>query len=244
MDRGFRLNAVTIPVFIRRAEETILRPKTLYEWDDIVLGARVKRPNGTTQTMWAVASNTFRGFHRITKGCPGASRVFHDYFVSNKPKLLTQITGATDSAGLNRIENQICNEIRSSLTNIKSSTLDSYGRVRKPVDLYFQNLICMSHELDKKRADLVPHLFLALDSQMFSDPNVFTDGELETFRLSRRSTYKDVKDEKTYLQLQDMLSKKASQLSQTDMRFYRVYFDMLWNNRHQNWGSNLFETNP
>lgn len=244
MEKDFCLNSKTLPLFIRKAEGTILRPKTLYEWDAIVLGARVQRPNGTIKTMWAVSSNTFRAFHRIAKECPGASKAFQDYFISHKPKLLNQIAGAKDSMDLNRIENQVCDEIRSSLTNIKSSTLDSYGRIRKPIDLYFQNLICMSRQLDEKRVDLVPHLFLALDSQMFSDPNVFSDRELGTFRLSRRSTYKDVRDEGMYFQLQDILSQKADRLSQKDMRFHRIYFDMLWNNRHRNWGSNLFETNP
>jgi len=244
MNKKFHLNAETLPGFIKKAEKTILRPKTLYKWYDIVNGVSVKRQNGTTQTMWAVASNTFRGFHRIQKGCPGASIVFRNYFVSNKHRLLTEILSAKNSTELHHVEKRVCTDIRPKLSNIRQGSLDSYGRIRKPVDLYFQNLICMAQELDRSRVNLVPYLFLALDSQMFSDPNVFTDEELRAFHLSRRSTYKDVTDEKMYIQLQDILSKKATQLSNRDAKFYRIYFDMLWNNRHQNWGSNFFETNP
>jgi hypothetical protein len=244
MNNIFHLNAETLPGFIKKAKETILNPKTLYKWDDIINGVSVKRQNGTTQTMWAVASNTFRGFHRIQKDCPGASVVFHNYFVSNKHWLLTEILSAKNSTELHNVENKICTDIHPKLSNIRQSSLDSYGRIRKPVDLYFQNLICMSQEVDRSRINLVPYLFLALDSQMFSDPNIFTVEELKNFHLSRRSTYKDVTDERTYIQLQDILSRKATQLSKSDTKFYRIYFDMLWNNRHQNWGSNFFETNP
>jgi hypothetical protein len=244
MNKDFLLNSVTLPGFIKKAEETILRPKTLYKWDDIIQGVSVKRKNGTTQTMRAVSSNTFRGFHRKQKGCAGASIVFHNYFVSNKQKLLAEITRAENSTDLHRIENEVCRDILPILSNIKESSLDSYGRIRKPIDLYFQNLICMSQELDRSRVNLVPYLFLALDSQMFSDPNVFTNVDLQAFHLSRRSTYKDVTHEKMYIQLQDILSKKATQLSKGDAKFHRIYFDMLWNNRHQNWGSNFFETIP
>lgn len=244
MNKDFRLNTYTLPEFIKKAEETILRPKTLYKWDDIIKGVSVKRQNGTTKTMWAVDTNTFRGFHKINKSCAGASKVFQEYFVLNKQKIIAAIISAKNSSDLHTIENEICSDIRPKLSNIKQSLLNTYGKIRKPVDLYFQNLICMSQELNHSRVDLVPYLFLALDSQIFSDQNVFTDLELREFHLSRNSTYKDVTEEKIYIQLQDILSKKAKYLSKPDAKFYKIYFDMLWNNRHRNWGSNFFETNP
>lgn len=51
------------------------------------------------------------------------------------------------------------------------------------------------------------------------------------------------------IELFDRIVKKAeevflkSKTTYLNKNFYRIYFDLLWNNRYKNPGSSLFETN-
>jgi hypothetical protein len=113
------------------------------------------------------------------------------------------------------------------------------------VDLYLEHLAAMAVELDGVRARLIPLLFLPLDSQIFAHPALFTEQELAGHGLSRASTYKDVMAERTHVALQELLVRKAATVAKVRGRaFHVIYFDLIWNGRHRNWGGNLFETNP
>jgi hypothetical protein len=68
---------------------------------------------------------------------------------------------------------------------------------------------------------------------------------LARYSLNRKSSYKDVDSVGAYLQLQALLDSKAAALTEErNQPFNAIYFDLVWNDRHQRWGGNLFEVNP
>ena len=195
--------------------------------------------------MFAVAQNTFRGFHRVNKACPGAKEGFINYFLSRRVALIRELSSVNTRDDLKKLSNNLCEDIRTNLSNCSPTQLQAYNKVRKPVDLYIEHLVAMAIELDEVRARLVPLLFLPIDSQILAYQGLFTDHELANNNLSRGSTYKDVTSERAYLALQAFLTQKAVAVAEARHRpFYCIYFDLIWNGRHKNWGGNLFETNP
>lgn len=231
--------------YLDKAEQVFLRPSPKYSWDEIVSGAHVRSQSGETRRMFAVAQNTFRGFYRVNKACPGAKEGFINYFLETRAALVDALSAVRTSDDLHRLSNRICDEVRAKLSNCSPTQLRAYNKVRKPVDLYIEHLVAMAAELDQVRERLVPLLFLPLDSQILAHPGLFTEPELDAHGLSRVSTYKDITAEGKYTALQGILSQKAAVVAEVRRRTFNViYFDLIWNDRYQNWGSNLFETNP
>ena len=141
--------------------------------------------------------------------------------------------------------NRICEEVRAGLSNIKPDQLASYNKVRKPIDLYIEHLVAMSFELEDDRQVLVPLLFLPLDGQILESSELFTDQELAQHGLRRSSTYSEVMTEESYLALQGIITRRASEVAcELGRSFWAIYFDLIWNGRHSCWGGNLFESNP
>lgn len=246
-DRG--MNATTLDVFTphytERAEQLFLRPGAQYGWDEIVAGVDVQREHEPPERMFAVDPKTFRGFHLINKTLPGAKKTFQGFFIGNRDRLVTELLAIADRDGLHQLSNRVSTEIRLGLTNISPNQLTSYNKVRKPVDLYLEHLVAMSCELEKRRHLLVPLLFLPLDSQMLGCRALFTERELAEHHLRRTSTYSEVRTEAAYLSLQEIVARQAGEVSRRiEKSFSPIYFDLLWNNRYSNWGSNLFEANP
>jgi transcriptional regulator with XRE-family HTH domain len=233
------------PAYLDKADQVFLRPSPLYSWDEIVSGAPVRSPAGGIRRMFAVAQNTFRGFYRVNKACPGAKEGFINYFLEQRPALVEALSAIRTRDDLNRLSNRICEGVRAKLTNCSPAQLRAYNKVRKPVDLYLEHLVAMAAELDGVRAQLVPLLFLPLDSQILAHPGLFTEQELAGHGLSRVSTYKDITAERTHAALQELLPQKAAAVAEARGRpFHVIYFDLVWNGRYRNWGGNLFETNP
>jgi hypothetical protein len=231
--------------YLDKADRVFLCPERRYSWDQIVTGAPVLTAHGTIRRVSAVDRNTFRGFHRVNKNCPGVQESFRSYFIDEKTVLLEDLSQVQTREQLHHLENRICAAVRDRLCNVKLAQLKSYNKVRKPVDLYVMNLVAMAFELDARRAALIPLLFLPLDSQIIRHPELFTDDDLRKHGLSRMSTYKDVTDEKQYCSLQHLLQQRAEVVAaRLGKPFPPIYFDLTWNNRHRNWGGNLFETNP
>lgn len=231
--------------FADRAEQLFLHPRCQYGWDEIVKGVDVRRQNGSTVSMAAVDRNTFRGFHRNNKDLPGAGEPFQQYLTNNRQRFTAELLTITSREGLHQASNAICTEVRDGLGNIKPDQLASYNKVRKPVDLYIEHLVAMSFELDEARQILVPLLFLPLDCQILGSSELFTDRELAQYGLRRSSTYSKVTSEQTYWALQAIITRRAGDVASALGRpFWPIYFDLLWNKRHSNWGGNLFETNP
>ena len=229
----------------KRGKEIFYKPGVLYPWNDIVWGVEVARPDGQTKKMWAVAGNTLRGFHRIRKDGPGPSLVLRNFFTDYKEKIIKQLGAIRMWEELHAFGNDLCNELRFQFTNIKPEMLTPYNKLRKQIDLYFESLTAMARELDPIRNRLVEHLPLPLDSQMFAHPSIFDEHELRRHGLKRGDSYGCVPTEDLYLSLQGILRQRSASTNETlGVKFHPIYFDLLWNNRYKNWGSNLFETNP
>ena len=173
-------------------------------------GAQVLTAKGTTRLLSAVDMNTFRGFYKVKKTCPGAQKAFRDYFINNKSALVKALFSVQNREQLHSLQNDICKAVRPLLWNVKPEMLTSYNKVRKPVDLYIMNLVAMATELDTHRGVLVPLLFVPLDSQIMQHQELFEDFELRRHRLSRHSTYKHVTSEETYRALQNLLNDRAA----------------------------------
>lgn len=234
-----------ISKFIDRAEEIFINPKVQYSWEEIIVGAFVNSPNGPSRKMAAVERNTFRGFHKIDKCGVGSGEVFRNILLSRKTDILSALKSVKTQEELYKIENELREEIKSKLTNIKPKMLTSYNKVRKPLDLYFEHLVAMAKEIHPFREKLVRMLFLPLDSQMFQQSELFTINDLNNAGVSRNSTYTNITTERDYLSLQNAAKKRADSLSRiSGKHFAPIYFDLFWNERHKRWGTNLFETNP
>jgi putative zinc finger/helix-turn-helix YgiT family protein len=248
---GVAVPSVSIELFsteyLDKAEQVFLHPTPRYSWEEIVNGVLVASPRGAGPRQFsAVGRNTFRGFHKINKNWPGANEAFRSYFTHHKTGLLAELSRLENEEQLHQLENRVCEEVKSLLTNIKPGQLQSYNKVRKPVDLYIMHLVAMATELDGSRERLAPLLFLPLDSQILCHQGLFVGSELQKrWSLPQTPTFQDVRTEKTYQGLQQLLQEKAGAVAGARGRpLYRIYFDLLWGNRASNWGGNLFETNP
>ena len=231
--------------YLDKADRVFLHPGNRYSWEKIVSGASVRSASGASRRMFAVGTNTFRGFHRVNKHCPGATVAFKRYFVEKQASLIAELRAVRTCDKLHQLCNRICAALRQELSNVSPAQLLSYNKIRKPVDLYIEHLVAMAEELDDSREALTALLFLPLDRQILAHRGLFTDSELTSRGLSRKSTYKDIATKRTYMALQKLLCQKAKAVAAERCRaFHRIYFDLLWNDRYRNWGGNLFETNP
>jgi len=216
----------------------------LYGYEEIVTGAPVRTNGGRTHKRAAVGRNTIRGFHRLNKAKAGALMTFQSVFLDQKKRICDAMHKVRSEEDLHVVANRISAHVRRKLTNIRPDQLLSFNKVRKPVDLYIENLVTMSKELKGIRRRLVPWLFLPLDSQMMNSPYVFSEPDLTSVGLYRGATYKDVLSETMYLRLQDIARVNARRIAKTSGRFFRIYYDLLWNERWKRSGSNLLELNP
>jgi len=231
--------------YLQRADQIFIHPKLTYSWEDIVTGVSVRTKGGMSKTMYAVGTNTFRGFHKINKDRPGAADIFKSFFIKEKISICSKLRMVNHYIELHTLENDICNDINGMLKNFKREMFLSYNKLRKPIDLYFEHIISMAKEMNEEREKLVSCLFLPLDSQMFANSTLFTDGDLKAYQVTRKSTYQDVRDEHTYCELQNIVRRKAEDITiKTGQAFNPIYFDLLWNDRYKSSGRNLFETNP
>jgi len=231
--------------YAEHAERVFMQPTVCYSWDEIVNGVPVQSAGGTTKRMWAVAPNTFRGFHLIDKSQPGARDVFHTYFMRQRPQIVGALSRIATWEELHNCANRLCDEIRPLLSNIKPHMLLSYNKIRKPVDLYLEHLVAMGRELDGPRKTLVPLLYLPLDSQIMANSAILSDVQLAAHGLNRASTYGEVQEEANYIALQKCIRERAHSVGRDlALSFHAIYFDLVWSGRWRSKGGNLFMTNP
>lgn len=237
-----------------RAEEVFCKPSVLYAWGDIVTGVMVCPPGRSPKGTEAVSTNTWRSHHRLDKSKDGSSAAYKAFFTSNRDELIEKLESTRDRQELHALANQVVSQIKGRLGNTKDKVLASYNSLRKPVDLYLMNLVAMATEIDAAtRSRLIPLLYLPIDSQIldsFALPgdetfSLFTKQELRSKGLKAGSSYGHVATEGTYLDLQAIISRRASEAaSASGVQYHPIYFDMLWNQRYERLGRNLFETNP
>lgn len=238
------VDRATLHKVIERAEPIFLTPQPQYSWKEIVAGVEVRKPRGGTQKLAAVSQNTWRGFHKIDKECPGAAEGFRGYLLDNTAQLVRELAHVSSATDLDALADRIGEAVKGRLTNIRPTMLRSYNKIRKPLDLYLEHQVAMARELAEVRPRLVPWLRLPLDSQMFQLPHLFSDQDLWRLKLSRQSTYQEVNSTDQYHALQRIVNDRASELSALAGRtFHPIYFDLWWNDRHRRSGGNLFEVN-
>jgi len=227
---------------IEKGESIFIKPQKLYSYDSIINGCMVIDSNGKAIKMYAVAQNTWRGFHKLDKEGIGSKEIFVPYFNNNRENIISGLKDINTVEELEVFENTISDELRAMLSKcIKNNMLDSYNKVRKPVDLYIEHIVSMAKEFTTaQREKLVPLLFLPLDSQIFASEYIFSVKELYSFGLKRGSTFKDVSSSKIYKAIQNSLIEKSLKINDS---FQRIYFDFFWNERYKKTGASLFETN-
>src|SRR4051812_22554300 len=126
--------AVSLTSFPSRAEQIFLRPERQYPWAEIVTGATVMNRHGQTRVIPAVGTNTFRGFHRLDKSAEGPQATFVNFFVSEKQHLLYELEKVKTTDALHQLSNRISVALIKRLKNIQPGQLQSFNKVRKPVD--------------------------------------------------------------------------------------------------------------
>ncbi len=72
-----------------KSEHIFLHPSPTYKYDTIISGCNVLSSDGRYERMYAVARNTWRGFHRIDKDGIGAGNIFMTYFTKNKNYIIS-----------------------------------------------------------------------------------------------------------------------------------------------------------
>ena len=189
----------------------------------------------------SLGSNTFRGFHKVDKEGEGASAVFRRILTKNKENIINAIRESNSEECINTLSNNIGKKLRKNLVNNRPEQLISFNKIRKPVDIFIEHIVAMGSDFDKPtRRRVTKWLYLPLDSQMFKSPLVFSDAEIEKFKIKRTFTFKDIWKEIDYYEIQSFLKEKSKKAGIEN----RIYFDLLWNDRYGSSGNNLFETNP
>jgi len=214
-----RMNEVGDTVF--------LTPTPLLSYEELVLKS--------------LGSNTYRGFHRKNNNCLGASHTFRDVLTKKKDYLIHALNNLTSEIELNKLANELCSELIIELgKNIKPLQLQSFNKVRKPIDIVFEHFVAMGEDFAPARKTATPWLFLPLDSQIFQSEFIFTAQEAKALGIKRRFTYKDIQTAQHYTEIQNFLKDKAADIGLN----HRIYFDLVWNKRFESNGTNLFLTNP
>ncbi|MFZ4791663.1 MAG: hypothetical protein ACOYMW_12385 [Candidatus Competibacteraceae bacterium] len=238
------LDRATLQDLIERAERIFLHPQPQYSWKGIIVGVAVMNPSGHRGTFAAVGQNTWRGFHKVDKERSGAAEGFRGYFLDDAVLLQRELNSVASEQDLDCLEDDVLKKVKARLINIKPGMLQSYNKIRKPLDLYFEHLVAMASELSTVRQRLIPLLRLPLDSQMFQSPHLFSDSDLRGIGLSRQSTFHAVKSADQYQKLQTIVKRRADQYGEiAGQVFYPIYFDLWWNDRYRKSGGNLFEVN-
>lgn len=189
----------------------------------------------------SLGSNTYRGFHRLDKRGLGAAHVFREILSKNKDSIVRSINGAKSESDIDVLLKEICKTLRSELKNhIRADQLNSFNKLRKPMDIVIQHMVAMGDGFGDARSKVINWLFLPLDSQIFQSEFIFSDQEARALGIKRSYTFKDIKDENHYDDIQNFLREKSVQLGVK----HRIYFDLIWNERYKSNGTNLFLTNP
>ena len=188
-----------------------------------------------------LSGNTYRAFHRIDKSKDGASVIFREYFISNKSKILDSFSKLLTRKNYDSYLDTICLELKQLLQeNIKNQQLDSYNKLRKPVDLYIEHIVSMDEDFKDFREKITPFMYLPLDSWIFQNEIIFPNENLCDLGLKRRFSLSAIKSKHHYLKIQEFVEYRAKLLGVK----CEIFFDLFWNNRFERVGGNLFELNP
>lgn len=234
-----------------------------YQYEKVIGG---KDFDGNRRLQKAVSGNTFRSFHCQEGALKGPMHTCDAYFIDNKVRIIEELRRIDNAECFHNLANVYAEELRGLLKGIvikngldkkhKGQSIWSYGKVRKPVDIYLNSLVLMAEELRCVRCQLIPFLSLALDSRFFSTDFIFTDDDLRKaseknkgIAIKRGSSFIDVVTECAYRYLQKRVADLATDLANHFglPRFHPIYFELLWNDRYlrvEEKPTSLFELNP
>jgi hypothetical protein len=137
--------------------------------------------------------DTYRGFHRTDKKTDGAKVAFTSVLRSKKDDIIRSLSKIRNEDELTELENEMGESVRMVLhKTIRKDQLDSYNKIRKPLDIFFEHLVSMEEDFGSIRRKITPFLFLPLDSWMFKSPEVFPDEELEALQIKRNFSFQDI----------------------------------------------------
>jgi hypothetical protein len=224
-----------------RGREIFLLPDEEYPASDIIIGVHVN--NGDkTKLMRAIDNNTYRGFHRINKSLKGPKEIVEIFINSRLSWIIDCLKIVQNKQKYEYICKTITEELREQLKkNVKHHMLESYNKVRKPVDLILEHIVSMATELTEYRKSLIPFLAVPLDSHILNSDFIFDQKSKALLGIKRGATYSDISCQRQYDDIQAFIQEKAADISTT---FYPIYFDLLWNDRYRRNGGNLFKINP
>lgn len=211
----------------KTGQQIFFNPQPLLPYDELV-----KKSLG---------ANTYRGFHKVDKSKSGSKEAFEKVLIDNSRFIIDSLQNIKTEKELDSFEKEICKTLKKELKkNIDNRQLNSFNKLRKPIDIVIEHLVSMGSDFSTARKNLTPHLFLPLDSQMFQSTIVFSDKEAIELKIKRSFTFKDIVDEKQYNEIQIFLKNKANLIGVDN----RIFFDLVWNDRYKSKGKNLFATNP
>lgn len=161
---------------------------------------------------------------------------------TNKNYILNELKSINCKKDLDYLEEQLREELKIQFSkNIDEKRLNSFNRLRKPIDLVIEHIISMSFELNEIRNKIISSLYLPMDSQIFNS-DLFTNEELKKAGISKKLTYGNIISKDSYYYLQYLVEKKAEDISRNNkIDFFPIYFDLIWNDRYEKEGGNLFE---
>ncbi|MFZ3373853.1 MAG: hypothetical protein WA131_12665, partial [Desulfitobacteriaceae bacterium] len=206
---SLNIRNTNMKLVFKRACDVMLYPSPLYDYQQIVSGLSI-----CGKTMKAVAYNTFQGYGRNMNGS-NVQNIFIKHFLENEKNIIRELQRINTRKELNDLSDEVLRELYIELkekTDI--SRLDSYNRIRKPIDLYMEHIVLLCEQISQDcREKIVPLLYLPLDGQMFSSTDVFNNqSDLTKHGLDRKSTYGNVKNLADYTGLQKDIERRAVEI--------------------------------
>lgn len=231
---------------LKSAETIFLNPTVTYQYEDIIRGVQV---NSTRKK--AVDINTTQAFGKkldhgnFWENKVKAMEVCDEYFLAQKAHILKALCSTIKSReALDAFEHELYKGLQTALLPYSTSNLinESYNRTRKIVELYLEHIVSMATEIsDDHRKDIVPLLFLPIDSWIMAKEFIFDDYNLARWGLKRNSSFGSIRSKALFDDMQRYLMKKAQEISTIiGVDFHVIYFDVFWNNRLDIPGCNLF----
>lgn len=187
----------------------------------------------------SISSSTYRSFWRIDKSKPGAKKNVDSFLLNENSALINSLKLVSTETELEKLSHRYCEEIRRLLqVYIKpDANLNSYNKTRKLIDLFLEHLVSLSSDLKDHRCDLVPLLFVPLDSQILTYKELIDKTTRTQFRITNTSSFACIETRENYKALQEVLKKTAVDLGIN----HRIYLDLIWNNRYQSDADNLID---
>lgn len=187
----------------------------------------------------SISFNTYRSFWRIDKSKSGAKKIVDSFLLNEHLALINSLKLVSTEIELEKLSHRYCEEIRRLLqVYIKpEANLNSYNKTRKLIDLFIEHLVALSSDLKDHRSNLVPLLFVPIDSQILKCKDLIDKSTRTQLGIKNTSSFASIESRVKYTEIQKILKKRSVNLGIK----YRIYLDLIWNNRYQSDADNLLD---